>query len=745
MSNSSLILIVDDLEPNRMVLRDKIEGLGHIPILANNGVSAFTHIRNKLPDLILLDIMMPEMDGYQVLEKLKGDSNLRHIPVIMISAVDELESVSRCIKMGAIDYLVKPFNPTLLKARIDSALVNKRIHDQEIEYREKIEKYNMQLEKGVQSRTIDLVKLNKQLLQEINYRKNVENSLRESQERIRSIHNSLVDAVISTDINGLIQSINKSTNNIFGYSIDELKGQDIKILVPEPHRSRHDEYIKKFLQTEETQLLETVREAEGLRRDGTQFPAEITISDLVINEERLFTWIVRDITERKETERELTKVKNEAERANQAKSEFLSRMSHELRTPMNAILGFAQLLEADSNEPMTEGQLVKSNEILKAGYHLLELINEILDLASIESGRFKVSIENIYLNDVIDPLFPLLAPLAEKYQVRLINKIPSDNQVIVKADLTRLKQVFLNILTNGIKYNRPNGEVSLDYEVHENQAVTIHFTDTGRGIPNEYIDHLFEPFNRLDSDNQEIEGTGIGLTITSRLIQMMGGKIHVESTVGRGSCFTLELPIGELPQFLQADDALPPSIDKISQDSEGPLILYVEDNPANLKLVEQIMGQRPHIRLLTAPEAKLGIELAEVHQPDLILMDIHLPGMNGIEAFEYLSAQENTKHIPVVAVSANAMQSDIDKILKKGFKAYITKPVNIIKFLEIIDKFLVAKAPPPLTRKLEFTTEKNSLFFLFLINSAVKWRIWDRIAFPKWSIGRNVFQNLNIG
>jgi len=745
MSNSSLILIVDDLEPNRMVLRDKIEGLGHIPILANNGVSAFTHIRNKLPDLILLDIMMPEMDGYQVLEKLKGDSNLRHIPVIMISAVDELESVSRCIKMGAIDYLVKPFNPTLLKARIDSALVNKRIHDQEIEYREKIEKYNMQLEKGVQSRTIDLVKLNKQLLQEINYRKNVENSLRESQERIRSIHNSLVDAVISTDINGLIQSINKSTNNIFGYSIDELKGQDIKILVPEPHRSRHDEYIKKFLQTEETQLLETVREAEGLRRDGTQFPAEITISDLVINEERLFTWIVRDITERKETERELTKVKNEAERANQAKSEFMSRMSHELRTPMNAILGFAQLLEADSNEPMTEGQLVKSNEILKAGYHLLELINEILDLASIESGRFKVSIENIYLNDVIDPLFPLLAPLAEKYQVRLINKIPSDNQVIVKADLTRLKQVFLNILTNGIKYNRPNGEVSLDYEVHENQAVTIHFTDTGRGIPNEYIDHLFEPFNRLDSDNQEIEGTGIGLTITSRLIQMMGGKIHVESTVGRGSCFTLELPIGELPQFLQADDALPPSIDKISQDSEGPLILYVEDNPANLKLVEQIMGQRPHIRLLTAPEAKLGIELAEVHQPDLILMDIHLPGMNGIEAFEYLSAQENTKHIPVVAVSANAMQSDIDKILKKGFKAYITKPVNIIKFLEIIDKFLVAKAPPPLTRKLEFTTEKNSLFFLFLINSAVKWRIWDRIAFPKWSIGRNVFQNLNIG
>jgi CheY-like chemotaxis protein len=252
----------------------------------------------------------------------------------------------------------------------------------------------------------------------------------------------------------------------------------------------------------------------------------------------------------------------------------------------------------------------------------------------------------------------------------------------------------LNILSNGIKFNRPEGEVMLDCEVDENQLVSIRFTDNGRGIPKENLDKLFEPFTRSNLDSDEIEGTGIGLTISNGLMQVMEGKIRVESTVGKGSCFTLELPAGELTQPSGEYAPLPESTEKTSQVSEAPVLLYVEDNAANLKLVEQIMVQRPHIRLLTAPQAKLGIELAQVHQPDLILMDIHLPGMNGVEAFDYLSTQEETKHIPIVAVSANAMQSDIDRTLKKGFKSYITKPIDVISFLEIIDRFLVASENP---------------------------------------------------
>jgi len=405
------------------------------------------------------------------------------------------------------------------------------------------------------------------------------------------------------------------------------------------------------------------------------------------------TGTVQDVTERVEVEQALMALSEEAERANRAKSDFLSSMSHELRTPMNAILGFGQLMEYDADLPEEHQDNVQ--EILRAGRHLLELINEVLDLAKVESGHIDLSLEPVEVCPIVDECLSLVGPLADKRDIQLSHK--GLKATAVRADRTRLKQVLLNLLSNAIKYNRDAGSVRIEVRLEGADRLRIRVTDTGPGIPASRLAELFQPFNRLVAEHSDIEGTGIGLTITRRIVEMMGGSVDVESEVGVGSTFWIELPLesapgpARVPEGPAADGAVPlPHIEAAQH-----TVLYIEDNPANIKLVAQILGRRPHIHLLTAHTPELGIELALARRPELILLDINLPGMDGYQVLEVFKADARLKAIPVVAITANAMTRDIERGLAAGFVDYLTKPLDVRHFHRVVDACL---EPPAAAR-----------------------------------------------
>ncbi|HZX26166.1 MAG TPA: ATP-binding protein [Telluria sp.] len=381
----------------------------------------------------------------------------------------------------------------------------------------------------------------------------------------------------------------------------------------------------------------------------------------------------------------------EARKANQAKSAFLSAMSHELRTPLNAILGFAQLLGSDSLPSTPEQKKEFADHILKSGRHLLTLINEILDLAKVESGQVALSMEPVALGEVLTEVRAMVEPLAARRAVRVL--FPSSCTLMLKADRTRLRQVLLNLLSNAIKYNREQGAVVVAVQDAEGGRMRITVQDTGQGLTPEQVARLFEPFNRLGQESGAEEGTGIGLVVTKRLVELMNGKIGVTSTPGVGSVFWFELGLAEpahpgLPELTEAPLPAP-------RPGAAHTVLYVEDNPANLRLVEEIMRLRPDIELLTATDAHAGIRVARARLPDLILMDLNLPGMSGTDAFRELRASPRTAGIPVIAVTANAMPSDIESGKALGFFRYLTKPINVDEFTAALDAALGAAGAAP--------------------------------------------------
>lgn len=378
----------------------------------------------------------------------------------------------------------------------------------------------------------------------------------------------------------------------------------------------------------------------------------------------------------------LARARDEAEAASRAKSDFLSSMSHELRTPMNAILGFSQLLALEALSP-EQKQSVR--EIHTAGMHLLALINDLLDLSKIESGSIDLSIEPVEVQPIIEECAVMVAPLLERHQVRLVNELQAQAPCIVRADRLRLKQILTNLLSNAIKYNRAGGRVTVRCDAGASPMLRISVVDTGQGLSPAQLAQLFSPFNRLGAERGPTEGTGIGLVITRRLVEMMGGDIGVQSTPGQGSTFWVELLGDELPRESGGPPLAQPR--QPGAKARQHQILYIEDNPANLRLVASALARRPGVHLHTAHEPLLGIELAEARQPDLILLDIHLPGMGGLDVLHRIRRLPALASVPVVAISAQT-QSDETRAQAADFDDYLAKPVDIEKFLAVIDRLL---------------------------------------------------------
>jgi CheY-like chemotaxis protein/anti-sigma regulatory factor (Ser/Thr protein kinase) len=372
------------------------------------------------------------------------------------------------------------------------------------------------------------------------------------------------------------------------------------------------------------------------------------------------------------------------ERASQYKSEFLSRMSHELRTPLNSILGFGQLLELDALSPE---QRESVTHILKGGRHLLELINEVLDISRIETGRLHLSPEPIQVGELLQESLDLIRPLADQRGIKIASEFSREERY-VRADRQRLKQVVLNLLSNAIKYNRDGGSVRMICRETPGGGLQIRVTDTGPGIPPALQARLFTPFDRLGAEQQGIEGTGLGLVLSRRLVEAMGGGLGVDSALGEGSTFWVELPLVDPPRAVP--EPRPPEGRAPAPGATGT-ILYIEDNLANLRLIERVLARRPGITLLSAMQGRLGLALAREHRPGLVLLDLQLPDVPGHEVLRHLRGDPRTRHIPVVVLSADATPGQTERILAAGARAYLTKPLDVKALLGMLDEALGRK------------------------------------------------------
>jgi PAS domain S-box-containing protein len=550
------------------------------------------------------------------------------------------------------------------------------------------------------------------ILRDITARKQADEALLKAGALQSAIFNSANFSSIATDARGVIQIFNVGAEHMLGYAAAEVLNRITPADISDPEeviaraRALSLELGTPIAPGFEALVFKASRgigdvyELTYIRKDGSRLPAEVSVTALRDPQDSIIGYLLigTDNTERqrvaaeralldqvlRDKNAELESARLVAERANLAKSDFLSGMSHELRTPLSAILGFAQLIESGSPQP-TLSQKRSIDQILKAGWYLLELINEILDLALIESGKLSLSIEPVSLTEVMYECEAMIEPQALKRGIS-VAFCRFETPYFVRADRTRVKQILINLLSNAIKYNKVGGTVSVECTPSTPGSMRISVRDTGAGLAPEQLAQLFQPFNRLGQKANVEEGTGIGLMVCKRLVELMGGVIGVESVVGKGCVFWIELDLISGPEAT-AHAAEPTRVVQAQVSGDAPVhtLLYVEDNPANLMLVEDLVARRPDIRLLSARDGKRGIEIARASLPDVILMDINLPGISGIQALRILAEDPTTAHIPVVALSANAIPRDIEKGLQAGFFRYLTKPIKVNEFMDTLD------------------------------------------------------------
>ncbi len=507
---------------------------------------------------------------------------------------------------------------------------------------------------------------------------------------IESIIKTALEGIVTADHEGKIIEFSPGAERIFGYSKEEILGSHFTTILPEPYKSKFKQYMSDYLAESKPGVHGTQQEIVGLRKNGEVFPMELAASEEQrVAGNRYFTSFLRDITDRKSAEQELISARDEAEIANQAKSKFLANMSHELRTPLNAIVGFSQLYEYDKD--LTDKQKANAREIHKAGEHLLSLINDVLDLSKIESGENSMSMESVSLSSLLDECLSIIDPLAESRGIIMGFESSQGRNRFVQADYTRLKQVILNLLSNAVKYNRMHGYIGIRCSVgDQDNTVRISIRDTAFGIDKDKQEELFQPFNRLGQEFSGIEGTGIGLVITKQLVEMMDGVIGVDSTPGEGSTFWIELKLAEPVESA----AITKAAVSVAQNTIPPdvKLLIAEDNPANQAVLEQQL----ELLGLAADMAGSGVQAWEYWQQggyDILLTDINMPQMDGYELVDKIrQAEQGTgEHMPIIAITANAMKEDARRCLEHGMDGFIGKPVNFIELQETLEQWLVRR------------------------------------------------------
>ncbi|HTE43933.1 MAG TPA: MHYT domain-containing protein [Gemmatimonadaceae bacterium] len=514
-------------------------------------------------------------------------------------------------------------------------------------------------------------------------------ALQESEERYRSVISEIDEVIFRTDASGRWTFLNAAWTQITGYAVEETLGHSVYDSVHEDDRADSVEKNRTLGDGTADYCRYEVRyrtHANGDRWVEVHARATRDASGQLIGT----AGVIRDVTERRRTEDVLRAARETAEAASRAKSEFLSRMSHELRTPLNAILGFGQLIELDATTP---GMRESGDQILKAGRHLLSLINEVLDITRIESGRLHMSAEPVRVGEVVREIIDLVSPLTMAKNINLTVDAASVDDRYVQADRQRLKQVLLNLVANAVKYNNTNGRVRLLCEDSNADRLRIIVEDNGPGIAPAMVTRLFTPFDRLGAEQTDVEGTGLGLALSKRLADAMGGEIGLTTELGSGTRFWIDLPVTEsqLSRLGRLELETPAMIAADIPAVKMRRILYVEDNLSNLTLVQRILGRRHDIELIPSMQGGMALELARLHRPDLILLDLHLPDIPGEQVFAQLRKAADCRDIPVVVLSADATRGQIDRLIAAGVHAYITKPLDVKPFIEILDQVLDGK------------------------------------------------------
>lgn len=516
-------------------------------------------------------------------------------------------------------------------------------------------------------------------------------AMREREQQLAAIVESTMEAIITIDAHQRIIVFNHAAVAMFGVPASVAIGGSMDRFIPKSARGSHREHVDRFSLTGMTsRLMGERRKLTGIRADGQEFPIEVSISKTGSAEYPLMTAVIRDLSDLLEAERARQAQAN-AEAASKAKTEFLSRMSHELRTPLNAILGFSQLLRAEGQNRFTPMEATQLDHIHKAGWHLLTLINDVLDVSSIESGHLQLDIRGLELRPLLDDAIRMTEPLARKAGVKLAVVVCAPT-LGVWADPIRLRQVLLNLLSNAIKYNRPEGEVRIEARANDDGMVCIEVTDTGLGMTREQLKHLYEPFNRLGRERGWIEGTGIGLTLSRQLVDLMQGAMHVDSDTGRGTRVRLTLPVWDRYA------ATVPQPEFAAEAAQAPpvgVVLYIEDNPVNMLLVEQMLFRWSGVKFVPAENGARGIELARSLLPDLVLLDMQLPDMSGFDVLQALRGDSATQSLRIVALSASAMPEEIEHALRYGASDYWTKPLDFDRFLSDVRRLLQRKTAQP--------------------------------------------------
>lgn len=700
-SERAKVLVVDDELLAADLLRKILLGAGFRCVeTVVEPARALDRFRQFEPDLVVLDWVMPRVSGEELLNALRAETGPKnYLPIVVVTARLQPEIRNQALENGATDFLIKPYDADEIVLRVGNLLETRFLHLEAQEHNRllqervgrrtaELRKRNaglrqaqQELESRVEERTEELLIANTALATQSAVRRRAEAALRESDARLRALIQSVDEVVFEFDERGTYLNIWVENESLLSRPKSELLGRRISDVHGEKSAAPFMELFRSVMTNRraESMVYET-----DLRESHQWFLARVSPVLSPDGSCHTVCMLAREITEHKRVEQELRRTKEEAERANAAKSEFLSRMSHELRTPLNAIIGFAQLAELDAK---TADEQENVDQILRASTHLLQLINEVLDISRIEAGSIPVLLKPVALLVAMKEACTLVRPLAVESKVTL-------NELVchyyVNADGQRLQQVLLNLLTNAIKYNQPGGEVSLQCRETSPGMLRIEVRDTGVGIGQQDLGQLFQPFQRLSATADAVEGVGLGLVICQRLIRSMGGTMGVESESGAGSTFWFELPLSRsMPDSEEAAEAPPAQLSEALVANVRTL-LYIEDNLPNLKLIERILVQRPGIKMITAQQGSMGLELARQHQPDLILLDLHLPDMNGDQVLIWLRSEPRTSDIPVAVISADAIGSEIKRLKDLGAQEYITKPFQVQNFLEVMDRMLAA-------------------------------------------------------